>query len=117
LCLGGDSTLFQILEAAVTITLAHVLLGITISAIALVGIFFFTARSAKPVFPVRCVHCWMYSQKETVITFSDQRGLWGICPDCVELYWHFDEPEAPQAGVDYSAQSASQGQQEFGMVQ
>ncbi len=101
-----------------TITLAHALLGILISAVVLVGVFFFTARSAKPLYPVRCVHCWMYNQKETVITLSEQRGLWGICPECVELYWHFAESEGPQAGAGYSAQvpGRDRDRQEVGIV-
>ena len=89
-----------------TITLGHALLGVFISAAVLVGIFFFTAKSTRPLFPVRCVHCWMYNQKNTVITLSEQPGLWGICPDCVELYWHFSESEPQEAGSGLSDQLA-----------
>ena len=81
-----------------TITLGHALLGVFISAAVFVGILFLAVRSTRKLFPVRCVHCWMYNEKETVITHSEQRGLWGICPDCVELYWHFSESDSPEAG-------------------
>lgn len=72
-----------------TITLGHAVAGVFVSGIVLLIIAFLAVRHTKKVFPVRCVHCWMHEERETVISFSAQKDRWGICPDCVDHYWHF----------------------------
>lgn len=80
------------------VTLVHVLVGIVMAALALGVILVVALRSTKPLFPVRCVHCWIHHGKETVIKLSPVEGQWGICPECVGHYWHFSGPEPGSAG-------------------
>ncbi|MEJ2078223.1 MAG: hypothetical protein P8020_17800 [Acidobacteriota bacterium] len=72
-----------------TITLGHAVAGVFVSGIVLLLIAFLAVRTTKKVFPVRCVHCWMHDHRETVITFAEESDLWGICPECIDHYWHF----------------------------
>jgi hypothetical protein len=85
-----------------TITLGHALLGIVVSGLVLCGILLLTIRSTRRLFPVRCVHCWMYNEEETVITLSEEPDQWGICPDCVELYWHFSDQDSNQQAATFA---------------
>ncbi len=72
-----------------TITLGHAVAGVFVSGIVLLIIVTLAVRTTKKLFPVRCVHCWMHESRETVISFAEQCDRWGICPECVEHYWHF----------------------------
>ena len=77
-----------------TITLEHTLIAVFVSAVILLIILYYAFRSTKTVYPVRCVHCWTYKDKETVISYSETPRQWGICPECVEVYWRFgDQPD------------------------
>jgi len=75
----------------VAITLEHTLIAIFVSAVVLLIIIYLAFRSTKTVFPVRCVHCWTYKDKETVISHSETPDEWGICPECIGSYWRFGD--------------------------
>jgi hypothetical protein len=81
----------------VTVTLGHALAGVFVSALILLIVLFLAVRTTRTVFPVRCAHCWANEKRETVVTFSEERDLWAICPDCVRNYWRFAESSRPPA--------------------
>lgn len=77
-----------------TLTLGHVLMGILGSAFILLILTFLAVRSSKPLHPVKCVHCFKYLGRETVVSLSEHSGRWAICADCVSHYWRFSSKDS-----------------------
>jgi hypothetical protein len=74
-----------------TVTLSHALAVVAVSAAILFAIGFLAVRSTRTTYPTYCAHCWAYKRKKTIITFSEQKHQWGICPECVHSYWQFED--------------------------
>jgi hypothetical protein len=69
------------------LSFTQVLAIVVVSATLLLAVAFVTIRSAKNVYPVFCPHCWVHEDKKTVVTFSEEKSKWAICPDCTKWYW------------------------------
>ena len=80
-----------------TITLETTLIAILASSLVLLIILYFAFRSTRTVYPIRCAHCWIYKSRETVISYSEVPDRWGICPDCIGIYWRFGDGEKKPA--------------------
>jgi len=76
-----------------TVTLGHALAVVAVSAAILAAIALLAVRSTKTIYPTYCAHCWANKGQKTVITFSEQKHQWGICPECVHAYWQFEDEE------------------------
>lgn len=74
-----------------SITLQETLLGLAGGAILLALTIFWWYLKARSAHPIRCVHCWVYEKKETVVGYDDVPGQWAICSRCVRHYWHFSD--------------------------
>ena len=74
-----------------TVTLAHALAVVAISAAILLTLAALAVRMTKTAHPTYCVHCWAYKRRRTIIGFSEEGHQWGICPECVHSYWQFEE--------------------------
>ena len=76
-----------------TVTLGHALAVVAVSAAILLVIAVLAARSTTTTHPTYCAHCWAHRRKRTVIALSEQKHQWGICNECVEFYWQFEDEE------------------------
>jgi hypothetical protein len=89
-----------------TVTISHVLIGVAVSVLVLAITLYLAWRSTRTVFPVRCVHCWVKEERETIVAYAPQPNQWAICPECVHCYWEVD---APNASVDAPPRSRPEG--------
>lgn len=76
-----------------TVTISHVLIGIAVSVLVLAITLYLAWRNTRTVFPVRCVHCWVNAERETIVTYAPQPNQWAICSECVRCYWEVDGPD------------------------
>jgi len=72
------------------LSLAQVLTAAAGAATVLCAVILLTARRGKTLHPVFCAHCWARTNKQTIVTFSEEKNQWAICPECTHCYWQFE---------------------------
>ncbi|HRR26586.1 MAG TPA: hypothetical protein P5568_01850 [Acidobacteriota bacterium] len=73
------------------LTLQETLFGLAGGGVLLVVLLLWIYHRARPAYPIRCVHCWVYENRERVVGYSHQPDQWAVCSQCVRHYWHFDD--------------------------
>ena len=69
------------------IGIIHIAAAVVGAALVLGLILYLLYHRSRPAYPVKCIHCLQYQERETIVTYSDRPGQWAICPECVKEYW------------------------------